>query len=164
MSTRIIFNGQEYTSPDGMPADVRQAYDQVLKQLADSDQDGIPDLAHGRGRNVIGIKHTSITINGTTYDSPDQIPPALRQVYEQAMAKVDANRNGIPDVLEGSGQSDPAATGPAVTVQTVRTRLPPGADGPTWKLSISGRQLVVFVLLALIGAALVVLFQLVRHR
>jgi hypothetical protein len=165
MGTRIILNGQEYASTDAMPPEVRQVCDQALKQLADTDHDGIPDIVqHGGARNVIGIKHTSITINGKTYDGPDQIPPALRQIYEQAMAKVDANRNGIPDLLEGGVQAGPAATrpaatDPALTVRTVRTQLTPGAGDRTWTLNVSARQLLTFVLLALIGAALVVLFQ-----
>jgi hypothetical protein len=45
MRTRIIFNGREYSSPDEMPADIRQAYDRAMSTvLADADRDGVPDI------------------------------------------------------------------------------------------------------------------------
>ena len=38
---------------------------------------------------------TRITINGQEYDSPEQMPPDVRQLYEQAMAKVKACGTGV---------------------------------------------------------------------
>src|SRR5687767_7396210 len=66
MTTRIIFNGREYKSPDDMPADVRRLYDQALQQLADADRDGIPDILEQgpEAGNVIGIHHSSFNVNG----------------------------------------------------------------------------------------------------
>jgi uncharacterized protein len=55
MTTRIIFNGQDYASTDVMPEEVRRAYQQALAQLADADHNGIPDvLEPGGAGNVIG--------------------------------------------------------------------------------------------------------------
>ena len=43
--TKIVFNGQEYSSPDEMPAEARAAYDFAMKGvLADANRDGIPDV------------------------------------------------------------------------------------------------------------------------
>ncbi len=43
--TKIVFNGQEYSSPDEMPPDARAAYDFAMKGvLADANRDGIPDV------------------------------------------------------------------------------------------------------------------------
>ena len=47
--TRIVFNGQQYSSVDEMPAGVRQAYEQAMGVLADSNRDGIPDLFETNG-------------------------------------------------------------------------------------------------------------------
>jgi len=44
-----------------------------------------------------------ITLNGQEYTSLDEMPADVRQQYEQAMAKIDADRNGVPDVLEDAG-------------------------------------------------------------
>src|ERR1700748_3032515 len=43
-----------------------------------------------------------ININGKTYSSVDEMPPDVRQQYEQAMQKLmaDEDHNGIPDMLE----------------------------------------------------------------
>ena len=43
--TKIVFNGQEYSSPDEMPPEARAAYDFAMKGvLADANRDGIPDV------------------------------------------------------------------------------------------------------------------------
>ncbi|MBU0494827.1 MAG: SHOCT domain-containing protein [Chloroflexi bacterium] len=43
----ITVDGQTYATVDDMPSHVRQAYEQVLADLADADRDGIPDLLKG---------------------------------------------------------------------------------------------------------------------
>ena len=45
---------------------------------------------------------TSITVDGQTYGSVDEMPPAVRGKYERLMAHLHADRdgNGIPDVFE----------------------------------------------------------------
>jgi hypothetical protein len=97
MATRIIFNGQEYASTDVMPEEVRKAYQQALAQFADADQNGIPDiLERGGPGNVIGVQHSSITVNGRTYESVDAMPALVRLLYQHAMGQVDANRTGLP--------------------------------------------------------------------
>jgi hypothetical protein len=47
MATRIIFNGKEYATPEAMPEEVRKMYQRALAQLADADQQDVPDM----GRN-----------------------------------------------------------------------------------------------------------------
>ena len=52
MQSRISFNGREHSSPDEMPAGVRRWCIDVLTQLADKDENGIPPdvlerAAHG---------------------------------------------------------------------------------------------------------------------
>ena len=53
--TRIVFNGQEYSSPEEMPPDVRQVYDRTMSTvLADTDRNGVPDIFEtGSSKTVI---------------------------------------------------------------------------------------------------------------
>jgi hypothetical protein len=47
----------------------------------------------------------TIVINGREYESADEMPPEIREVYERALAlTADADGNGVPDVLEGKGR------------------------------------------------------------
>lgn len=105
MKTQIIFNGQQYDSPEAMPPDVRAAYQKVLAQLADTDKNGIPDVLErsSAARNVIGARHSSISINGREYKNLNEMPPPVRLLYEKVMQQVDKNRNGLPDALEARG-------------------------------------------------------------
>jgi hypothetical protein len=105
MAMRIVFNGREYAGSDQMPSDVRRLYDLAMDQLADADRDGVPDVL-GRGGaagHVIGIEHTSITVNGATYGSVDEMPADVRRLCEQAMASIGANPGGVPGVFQGDG-------------------------------------------------------------
>ena len=103
MANKIIFNGQEYPSVEEMPAEVRQAYEQVMGVFADTDRDGTPDILEGIGGATIQAVHTTIVANGQAYSSVDEMPADVRKQYKQAMGKFDADRNGVPDVLEGGG-------------------------------------------------------------
>jgi hypothetical protein len=48
MKRRIIFNGQEYTSPEAMPPDVRRAYEEALSDLTDIAQRSAANSALAR--------------------------------------------------------------------------------------------------------------------
>src|SRR3989442_4979812 len=48
-----------------------------------------------------------IVINGREFDGIDQMPPDVRQQYLQLVGSLgDADRNGVPDVLERPGSSN----------------------------------------------------------
>lgn len=95
MSTRIIFNGQEYPSTDAMPEEVRKSYLQALAQFADNDRNGIPDVLERRaGGPVIGIEQSSITVNGRTYESVEAMPKLVRLLYEHALGLMGAGPAG----------------------------------------------------------------------
>lgn len=114
MTNKITFNGKEYSSVDEMPPDVRQAYEKVIQVFQDKDHDGVPDIFQGSAQNTqdaqrIVINQSSFTkiiFNGKEYSSVDEMPPNVRQAYEQAMsAFADQNKNGVPDVFESSGNA-----------------------------------------------------------
>ncbi len=58
VQTRIIFNGQQYSSVEEMPEDVRRTYEQAMSGvLADSDRNGIPDVFESGGGSLF---HTEL--------------------------------------------------------------------------------------------------------
>jgi len=99
---KISFNGQEYDSPEAMPPEVRQLYQMMTSMLADRNQDGMPDIfASGAGGVTPTLfQTTQFVVDGKAYSSLDELPTEARQKYEQAIGRFDANRNGIPDLLE----------------------------------------------------------------
>lgn len=166
MATRIIFNGQEYANTDAMPEEVRKAYRQALAQFADADQNGIPDvLERGGAGNVIGIQHSSITVNGRTYESVDAMPALVRLLYEGAMGQVDVKRTGLPAGvaailgLNPLSKSAAADGSPELGEGGSRTvpRRPPVSDDFIRALDKTGRTLerVVNVLLGIVVVVVV---------
>jgi hypothetical protein len=88
MTTHIVFNGREYSSPEAMPADVRKAYQELLDQLQDKNKDGIPDVLQGGGAgNVLGILQTSVTYNGRTLNDVEGLPAPARRLIESVMGQ-----------------------------------------------------------------------------
>ena len=87
MTTRIIFNGQEYDSPDAMAPDVRKAYQVMLDQFQDKDKDGIPDVLQGgsAGKNVLGMLQTSVSLNGRTLEGMS-LPAPVRGLIANLIA------------------------------------------------------------------------------
>jgi hypothetical protein len=53
MSSRIIFNGQEYAGAEAMPGDVWRAYQKALGALADNDGDGLLEVPPSLGNDRI---------------------------------------------------------------------------------------------------------------
>jgi hypothetical protein len=122
-SRRIVIDGKVYNSVDEMPADVRQRYEQALSSLkdqngnavpdvsgnmnnlADTNGDGIPDLVENSLGSPIVKAALKIMMNGREFHSIDDLPPEARAKYEQAMSKLDANHNGIPDMLENNANA-----------------------------------------------------------
>jgi hypothetical protein len=89
IKTRIRFNGQDYDNVEAMPPAARAAYEQALARgLAASS---------GSGRVTTTSK---LIINGREYAGPDELPPELRAQYDRLMGQLDADHNGIPDMLE----------------------------------------------------------------
>lgn len=98
MNNKIIFNGQEYNSPEEMPSDVRQAYDGALNMLSQRNSGAAsPKININVKTNIrFGYK-------GQTYNNPDEMPPEVRAAYDKAMEQIDKDHNGVPDFMEGKG-------------------------------------------------------------
>ena len=98
MNNKIIFNGQEYNSPEEMPSDVRQAYDGAMNMLLQRNS--------GASSSKVNINvKTNIRFGyqGQTYNNPDEMPPEVRAAYDKAMEQIDKDHNGVPDFMEGKG-------------------------------------------------------------
>jgi hypothetical protein len=62
----------------------------------------------------------SITVNGQTYSSVEEMPPEVRRQYQFAMGLLaDKDGNGIPDVLEGKDLPVGAESGDAINTNFV---------------------------------------------
>jgi hypothetical protein len=109
MAARIIFNGQEYDSPEAMPQAVRTAYQEALAKLEDADQNGVADI-HERGEteNVIMIQESSIRVNGREFKDVDSMPAPVRALYAYAMRQAEANQQGLREIST-TGDSGPGA-------------------------------------------------------
>ena len=81
--TKIVLNGVEYDGVDQMPPDVRQQYQDLMSRMGqDADGDGVPDALQKPGSSNVVVKE-SITYNGKTYNSRDELPPDVRAMLDQ---------------------------------------------------------------------------------
>jgi hypothetical protein len=115
----IVIDGKTYHSVEEMPSDIRQKYEQAMRSLgdansnkipdafetmnifADKDQDSIPDVLENLSAGHAAMSSMKIIVDGKEFDGLEHLPPEVRAKYEEAMGKLDANRNGIPDFAEG---------------------------------------------------------------
>ena len=105
------------------------------------------------------MTNTKIIVNGQTYDNLDQLPPEVRAKYEQAMSAMDANRNSVPDFLEGMMKISNQPTNQAAV--NFGTATPPPASpkpmpvGSTIEPESSGGWMLALSGILLIGVCLV---------
>ena len=115
----IVIDGKTYHSVEEMPPAIRQKYEQAMQTLgdansnqmpdafettnifADKDKDGLPDVLENIASGQATVSSMKIIVDGKEFNSLEALPPEARARYEEAMGKLDANRNGIPDFAEG---------------------------------------------------------------
>lgn len=115
----IVIDGKTYTSVNEMPDDVRRQYEQAMStfrdqngnqapaglenndMLADKNQNGIPDIVENSAGAPMIANAIKILVDGKEFNRIEDLPPEARAKYEKAMGALDANRNGIPDFMEG---------------------------------------------------------------
>ena len=180
---RIVIDGRTYQSVEEMPEDIRRKYEQAIQALgnvnknsipdaletlnifADKDQNGAPDIVENLVTAHNTVSQMKIVVDGKEFDGVENLPAEARARFDEAMSKLDANRNGIPDFMEGL--SKPAnqvpATSTSFTAEAPRssTALP---SSPTiapdtstgWRLVLTG--LFILVLCAAGAAGIWYLF------
>ena len=137
---RIVIDGKSYNSVDEMPPDVRLQYEAAMRalkdqgipnafesnMLADQNRNGIPDIVENTPGQKFVANSMKILLDGKEFNSLDELPPEARAKYEQAMGALDANRNGIPDFVEGMMGVQPNAE----QVSPSFTQTPPVSQTP----------------------------------
>src|SRR5512134_1725163 len=174
----IVIDGKTYHSIDEMPPDIRQKYEQAMRSLgdandnrvpdafetvnlfADQNKDGIPDMLENTVAGNSVVNSIKIFVDGKEFNGLESLPPEHRARYDEAMRKLDANRNGIPDFVEGmtnaSNQTANIAT--SFGTETPRRSSAPLPVNPTitpdtsngWALALAGLFL---LLLCAVSAA-----------
>ena len=164
----IEFNGKTYASVEEMPPDVRRAYEEVLKMFADKNKDGTPDfLQEGTTttkKEVKMVVSSSITVDGQTYASVEEMPPDVRQKYEEAAAKL----QNLMGAAQGMGSASDAFPHQQQISVEAKEEISPPRQGTATRAPAPVMQeerpstpaliaLAILVLLALaVGSALVV--------
>ncbi len=87
VKTRIRVNGQEYASEDDMPPAIRQAYERAMANVRSGAARG---LVKASGVSADAHVRTKITFNGQEFDSAAAMPTAIRKLYDDVMATLDA--------------------------------------------------------------------------
>lgn len=115
----IVIDGKTYNSVEELPPDIRKKYEQAMRTLGDANNNQIPDVFESLNiftdqnkdgapdilENLTASHHTvstmKIVVDGKEFNGLEELPPEARAKYEEAMGNLDANRNGIPDFVEG---------------------------------------------------------------
>ncbi len=179
----IVIDGKTYHGVNEMPPEVRQEYEHAMRSfgdanqnhipdavetastqaaniLADKDKDGIPDLFENITAGSTVVNNMKIIVDGKEFNSLESLPPEARARYEEAMGKLDANRNGIPDFVEGMMSTMNVNTNPSSSVAAETAhRSTPLSTSPTitpdtsngWMLVLAGMFLL-FLCIAGAGA------------
>ena len=147
----IVIDGRTYNSVNDMPQEVREKYEQAMRSLqdaknnrvpdafesvasdpmsilADQNKDGMPDALENLTTGQMIRQSMKIIVDGKEYDGLESLPPEARARYEEAMGKLDANRNGIPDFVEGmfgsAGQNVMSASSVPAQAESSRRSAP----------------------------------------
>lgn len=109
----IIFNGRKYNSLEEMPANEREAYENINDIFADKDGNGIPDVFE---REVVEdfIQRSGgvVTYKGGTFSTFEEMPPELRQKMQDAFA-VMKKMGLVPDSLPATASRAPTPVQPS---------------------------------------------------
>ena len=132
-----------------------------MNSLRDENGNQIPDAFENMSSNVVVSGNMKIIVDGKEFNSLADLPPDVRAKYEQALGKLDANQNGMPDFLEGMINTPIQTTNVATSFGTETPRhSKPLPVSPTitpdtsngWMLALTGLLVVLLcIALAVIG-------------
>ncbi len=151
VKTKIRVNGREYASVEEMPGDIRQAYERALAIRAGASPGGLlGSVAGSVSAPAVSMK---IVFNGQEYASAEHMPAAVRRLYEDVIATLQADgRNS--GALNTSGVSASAGAPPigAAAVSSAASGLM-RPESTSMRLVIAGA----------IAAALLLVSFVLRH-
>ena len=109
---KITFNGKAYNDLAEMPASERQAYEQLMGQFKDENQDGIPDIFQGDvvSNIVQAIASTNVVVDGKQVGGFKNLTQEQRINLEKGMSMLQKMGiiSEIPN-LDGIHPSHPEA-------------------------------------------------------
>lgn len=161
----IVIDGKTYKSVGEMPPEVRARYEQAMRAFPrpqETSATSLPLEFNGEDGSLT-VTSTKFIVDGKEYNSLEELPPEARARYEQAMDALDANRNGLPDFLEGmfGTPPQPSASPAATTTPPQRPASSPPMPVATpaispdttsgWMLVLLGGFLAVLCLLLAAG-------------
>jgi len=144
----IVIDGKTYNNVEEMPPEIRQKYEAAIRSLgdvndnripdafekmnilADMDKNGVRDVLENLVSGQAAVNSMKIIVDGKEFNGIENLPPEARARYEEAMGRLDANQNGIPDFVEGminptnQNQAAPSAVGFSVDAPRRSTPLP----------------------------------------
>ena len=121
MEQKIKVNGVEYDSPDHMPPDVRKLYDEAMASVGPNTVDpaGSAEVQVKSFGPVHTVVRKSITINGKTYQSVDDLPPEMKELYAKLLA---AGQSGQSLPIKTLFKFSVGMLAPQLVVKSVGTR------------------------------------------
>ena len=82
--TKITVNGRQYDNVEQMPPDVREIYLRAVATMRDAEPEGAPGVIK---KNIVSrVIKESITCNGRSYESREELPPEARKLLENMPA------------------------------------------------------------------------------
>lgn len=86
---QIVFNGKTYNSIEEMPANEREAFEQMQQIFVDANGNGIPDFMEGdMFKKVLAAASNNVVYQGQAYNSLEDIPPDVREKVQTALNKL----------------------------------------------------------------------------
>jgi hypothetical protein len=143
VKSKFIVNGKEYTFPEEMPDDVRQAYEKARGSRFGA--------LHAEGSTRFTSK---ITFNGQVYENPDAMPPDIRQTYDHVMKSV-LKGDVSPELIAGRKANGASSGHGAEDRRTAEGPMPMVFESAF--SNVKRRLAVGFILLILLGALYYVL-------
>ena len=112
---QIIFNGKNYNSLEEMPANERQAFEQMQQIFVDANGNGIPDFMEGdMFRKVMAATTSNVAYQGQVYSNLDELPSDVREKVQKSLNTL-KNLGLVADVpnIQGAPTNAPPSFEPA---------------------------------------------------
>lgn len=128
VKTKIRVNGKDYAGVEEMPPEIRAAYERAIASLSGQppQPSGVTSVSIGRTATTLT---STITFNGQTYHSADEMPADVRTLYNNVIATVVYESAGAGEAphlvhsfdgaLSGSSIIRPQSVGPRLIVVAV---------------------------------------------
>ncbi|MGZ8448354.1 MAG: hypothetical protein ACXWWV_02030 [Candidatus Deferrimicrobiaceae bacterium] len=86
---KFIVNGKEYDSVEGMPDEIRAAYEKEIKSSPGQDHAG-----------TLEMEKSTLVFNGKEYESEEAMPQEERELYKVVMKTMEKEGISIPSGMD----------------------------------------------------------------